>query len=336
MFGGPPSGGGGGGPPPMLPPLMAGAPQFPVPPVDNRLPSAAPPPPVVVTMDFDYDDDKPLATDEAAISDAKRRRLEQERRANETAPNPLDEIVRQVEPLLNDPERLFATIQSSGLTMSELINLLTPHPGTKQLVMQLTAIARQREFAPRPPEEQMLEQEEGLEQVIGGIAYYVRMSTTVYVGNITHETTEEQIRTLFAPYGQIHSISHIPHKGVSFVTFANRSDAEVAQLSVNGNTLNGQILKTAWARGPGMKAGEFDKYTGRAMIPKDPVAYQAYLATNPPPRGRGRGRGFQEGNNYNSNNNNYNNGRGQFDGGGRGRGYPGHDDRFYDPMETRK
>jgi hypothetical protein len=78
----PPTFGGFGGPPPMLggAPPMLGAPPMMGAPGGRAMQAAGALPPI--DMDFNYDDDLPPVTEEA-LSDAKRRRLEEERRANE-------------------------------------------------------------------------------------------------------------------------------------------------------------------------------------------------------------------------------------------------------------
>jgi hypothetical protein len=248
-----------GAPPPMMgapPPLFL--------PISE--PHASIPPPPMISVDFDYDDDR-IVTTEQAISDAKRRRLEQERRVNEiagstgaannsnanpNAPTVSAEILREVEGLLDQPEQLMGVLEAAGLTLQELIVLLQNAPGTQHIVGKLTLIGiRQTNLggAGRP-------------QMHQGRKCAVRMSTTVYVGNLSSVTTEEEIRTLFRQFGTIDHFSHRPDLGTAFVSFTTREEAETAQTHMDHFPVRDQQIRTGWARGPDMREGDFDKRTG--------------------------------------------------------------------------
>lgn len=268
------SGAGGGGasagpPPPMLPPQ--GPPSF----------LAAPPasalgmPPPMVMLDFDYDDDKPVGTEES-ITDAKRRRLEQERRVNESAtgaaaPAAADQtptvppaVMKQVEDLIDHPTQLLQELEMAGLTLQELILLMQNTPGTERLVAQLTQIGVRMMSSvgtDTGADEEIVEQE--------GRKYRVRMSTTVYVGGLQPQVTEADIQSAFGHFGPIVHFSHRPDLGTAFVTFRSREEAETAQVEMDRGTVGGQSIKTGWARGPEMRGGEFDKRNGRGLIPID-------------------------------------------------------------------
>ena len=70
----------------------------------------------------------------------------------------------------------------------------------------------------------------------------------LYVGNFPYSVDEAQLRTLFAPYGEISELRLIMDrdtgrpKGFGFITFATQMAAEKA-LEQNGKDLGGRPLK---------------------------------------------------------------------------------------------
>ena len=75
------------------------------------------------------------------------------------------------------------------------------------------------------------------------------MSKKIYVGNMSYETTEDSIRTLFAPHGEIVSVNAIidkmtgKSKGFAFVEMENEEEAKAAINALNGKELDGRALK---------------------------------------------------------------------------------------------
>ena len=70
----------------------------------------------------------------------------------------------------------------------------------------------------------------------------------LYVGNLPYSVDEEQLRGIFAQYGEISQLNLIMDrdtgrpKGFGFITFANQQDAEKA-LEQNGKDVGGRPLK---------------------------------------------------------------------------------------------
>ena len=60
------------------------------------------------------------------------------------------------------------------------------------------------------------------------------METKLYVGNMSHETTEDDLRSLFAEAGTVNSVNVImdrqkgKSKGFAFVTMSSESEAQKA------------------------------------------------------------------------------------------------------------
>jgi len=80
------------------------------------------------------------------------------------------------------------------------------------------------------------------------------METKIYVGNLSYDTTEDDIRTLFAQAGTVASVALIKDrdtgqsKGFAFVEMSNQSEAEKAIQSFNGYMMANRPLKVNMAR----------------------------------------------------------------------------------------
>ena len=76
----------------------------------------------------------------------------------------------------------------------------------------------------------------------------------IYVGNLDFGVTEEQLRTLFATYGQVDKVTVVTDRdtgqprGFGFVEMANDAEAEKAMLSLNASDLAGRKLNVNEAR----------------------------------------------------------------------------------------
>jgi cold-inducible RNA-binding protein len=80
------------------------------------------------------------------------------------------------------------------------------------------------------------------------------MQTKLYVGNLSYETTEDELRDLFAQAGTVASVALIKDrdtgrsKGFAFVEMSNQSEAEKAIQMFNGQELANRPLKVNAAR----------------------------------------------------------------------------------------
>jgi RNA recognition motif-containing protein len=76
----------------------------------------------------------------------------------------------------------------------------------------------------------------------------------IYVGNLSYEVTEEDLKEAFAGFGQIESVKIIKDnysgrsKGFGFVEMSNNADAQSAINGLNDKELKGQTLKVNTAR----------------------------------------------------------------------------------------
>ena len=76
----------------------------------------------------------------------------------------------------------------------------------------------------------------------------------IYVGNLSYETTEEDLRQEFEAFGEITSVSIITDrdsgrpKGFGFVEMAAKAEAEAAITGLNGKTLKERTIVVNEAR----------------------------------------------------------------------------------------
>jgi cold-inducible RNA-binding protein len=80
------------------------------------------------------------------------------------------------------------------------------------------------------------------------------MTQKVYVGNLSYNTTEDTLRTLFAECGEVESISLITDrdtgrpKGFAFVEMATEQAAQQAISTLNGKSVDERELRVEKAK----------------------------------------------------------------------------------------
>ncbi len=76
----------------------------------------------------------------------------------------------------------------------------------------------------------------------------------VYVGNLSPETTEQQLRDLVTPFGKTDSVSLVMDKvtgkakGFGFIEFGSDAEANAAITGLNGKEIGGKKLTVNEAR----------------------------------------------------------------------------------------
>ncbi|XP_069468531.1 nuclear cap-binding protein subunit 2-like isoform X1 [Ambystoma mexicanum] len=84
---------------------------------------------------------------------------------------------------------------------------------------------------------------------------YLLTSCTLYIGNLSFYTTEEQIHELFSKCGDVKKIVMGLDKvkktpcGFCFVEYYTRADAEHAMRFLNGTRMDDRIIRTDWDAG---------------------------------------------------------------------------------------
>ena len=80
------------------------------------------------------------------------------------------------------------------------------------------------------------------------------MSTKLYVGNLSYDTTENDLQDLFAPHGTVLGAELIMDKmsgrsrGFGFVTMETKESADAAVAAMNGKNVEGRDLTVNEAR----------------------------------------------------------------------------------------
>ena len=76
----------------------------------------------------------------------------------------------------------------------------------------------------------------------------------IYVGNVAHESSEDDLRQAFEAFGQVTSVTIIRDKftgasrGFGFVEMPGNSEAQAAITGLNGTALQGRTLNVNEAR----------------------------------------------------------------------------------------
>ena len=97
----------------------------------------------------------------------------------------------------------------------------------------------------------------------------------IFVGNLDYETSEDELRQLFAAYGAVDCVRIVTDRysgqprGIAFVEMASAGDADKAITELNGTQLHGRKLDVNEARrrpertGGGQKGRERRRSGGR-------------------------------------------------------------------------
>ncbi len=76
----------------------------------------------------------------------------------------------------------------------------------------------------------------------------------MYLGNLAHDVTEDDLRNAFSEFGEVSSVKIIidkfsgRSKGFGFVEMPNNSEADQAIKALNGKVLNGRSIKVNQAK----------------------------------------------------------------------------------------
>ena len=97
------------------------------------------------------------------------------------------------------------------------------------------------------------------------------MAAKLFVGNLSFQATEEDLRELFAQAGTVETVRIITDqftgrpRGFGFVEMATAEDADAAVKKFNGQEMDGRTLKVEIAKsgGAGGKGGGYRSSDGR-------------------------------------------------------------------------
>jgi len=78
--------------------------------------------------------------------------------------------------------------------------------------------------------------------------------TNIFVGNLSYQTTQEDLQAAFAAYGAVERVTIVTDRdtgqprGFAFVEMTEKRDAETAISQLNGAEINGRALNVNEAR----------------------------------------------------------------------------------------
>ncbi|KAH9331556.1 hypothetical protein KI387_003664, partial [Taxus chinensis] len=78
-------------------------------------------------------------------------------------------------------------------------------------------------------------------------------NTTIFVGGLDPNATDEDLRQVFGQFGEIVYVKIPMGKGCGFVQFTLRSSAEEALQRLHGTIIGQQTIRLSWGRSPANK-----------------------------------------------------------------------------------
>lgn len=94
-------------------------------------------------------------------------------------------------------------------------------------------------------------------------------NTTIYISNLDNNVTEEELKQLFSPFGDITYVKIPASKGCAFIQFVARASAEEAIRRMDAQMIGTQPVRIAWGRAKQDPAGGWN-----AQV--DPNQWNAY------------------------------------------------------------
>ncbi|KAI6222518.1 hypothetical protein M3Y95_00902000 [Aphelenchoides besseyi] len=99
-------------------------------------------------------------------------------------------------------------------------------------------------------------------------------NTSVYIGNIPANATDDDVRAVFNRFGQVTDVRHFKNQGYSFVKFDTKDSAARAIYEMNGAEFMGQSIRCSW--------GKADSSRNSAVDPALQAQQMYYSGAFPP------------------------------------------------------
>ncbi|XP_021818088.1 polyadenylate-binding protein RBP47B'-like isoform X2 [Prunus avium] len=100
-------------------------------------------------------------------------------------------------------------------------------------------------------------------------------NTTIFVGNLDPNVTEEELKQTFMQFGEILYVKIPVDKGCGFVQFGTRASAEDAIQRMQGKMIGQQVVRISWGRSPTAKQDVAGSWS-QQVDPSQWVAYYGY------------------------------------------------------------
>ncbi|CAK9163950.1 unnamed protein product [Ilex paraguariensis] len=107
-------------------------------------------------------------------------------------------------------------------------------------------------------------------------------NTTIFVGGLDPNVTDELLRQVFGQYGELVHVKIPVGKRCGFVQYASRGCAEQALSGLNGTQLGGQNIRLSWGRSPSTKQGQPDQTQWNGAYYGYTQGYEGYGYAPPP------------------------------------------------------
>ncbi|KRX27772.1 Nucleolysin TIAR, partial [Trichinella nelsoni] len=126
-------------------------------------------------------------------------------------------------------------------------------------------------------------------------------NTTVYVGSVAANTTDDDLRRIFARFGSILEVRVFKQQGYAFVRFDNKESAAHAILNITGTEINGSSVRCSWGKEGGLAASNntapnygygynFNSFSNPPVAshsaPANPNFWNQYYTSYMPPHGQ--------------------------------------------------
>ena len=108
-------------------------------------------------------------------------------------------------------------------------------------------------------------------------------NTTVFVGGLDPNVSEDDLKQTFSQYGEIASVKIPVGKQCGFVQFVQRSNAEEALQGLNGTVIGKQTVRLSWGRNPANKQSRPDSGNQWNSLYYGGQPYQGYVYAAPFP-----------------------------------------------------
>ncbi|KAJ3008015.1 hypothetical protein HKX48_008816 [Thoreauomyces humboldtii] len=109
-------------------------------------------------------------------------------------------------------------------------------------------------------------------------------NTTVFVGGLNTQITDEELRSYFSPFGEITYTKIPPGKACGFVQFVHRHSAELAITQMNGFMIANSRVRLSWGRSQAIPKQEGYRPASTAPVPpySGAYGYPSHLLPQPP------------------------------------------------------
>lgn len=138
---------------------------------------------------------------------------------------------------MGPPEYLYGLHPGPG-------HLGSPQPPNPYFYFSPLLAEKGGEMPPPPPQMYGL----GNPAPAPGLLYLDPNNTTVFIGGLLSDVSEQTLATLFKPFGTIQQIKIPPGKNCGFLKYSSREEAEEAILTMEGFIIGGNRVRLGWGR----------------------------------------------------------------------------------------